>query len=67
MEEKLQYKKPDVTRENEDTLHTHEDDHLYNPGDYLPCNLLDMFSQEMDDNELSYDYHEDTSNTMVKN
>jgi hypothetical protein len=67
VEAKLQYKKPDVTEEYEDALHAHEDDRLYNPGDHLSYNLLDMLVQEMDDNELDYDYYEDAFNTMVEN
>ncbi|OEU05754.1 hypothetical protein FRACYDRAFT_258384 [Fragilariopsis cylindrus CCMP1102] len=66
VEAKLRYKKPVVTKEYQDALNVHNEDHLYNPGKHLSYNLLDMFVQEMDGNEFDYDYYEDAFNTMVE-
>jgi hypothetical protein len=61
VEAKLRYKKPVVTKEYQDALNVHRDDHLYHPGNHLSYNLLEMLVQEMDGNEFDYDYYEDAS------
>ena len=67
VETKLRYKKPVVTKEYQDALNLHQDHHLYNPGDHLSYNLLEMLVQEMDGNEFDYDYFDDAFKTMVDN
>jgi hypothetical protein len=67
VEAKLRYKKPVVTKEYQDALNVHKDNHLYNPGNHLSYNLLDTLVQEMDGNEFDYDYYEDAFKTMVDN
>ena len=61
VEAKLRYKKPVVTKEYQDALNVHRDDHLYHLGNHLSYNLLEMLVQEMDGNEFDYDYYEDAS------